>query len=236
MIQCIICNTIDTLYQFGLNKMRLKKRKSYNQLLVQLKKDKNITADKLAEIANVNIATLNSWLANSNTNKWRRLDKMQYYMIKSRLCFHSQNSFDAKDNILHFLHDIEIGLNIAYKSASSGSPISKDEKGFIKQAKDMLQIVRYGVLDLIPADKEEKSFLDSLQQEDCEDEVQKEEDFYFDFLSSINKNEILDLHYIKNKAPHTIACLLKFPTRFVERFIREEKEKTAEILVTKSSD
>lgn len=216
--------------------MLLKDRKSYNHLLIRLKMEQNITADKLAGIADVNISTLNSWLAKPNTNKWRRLDKVQYFIIKSRLCFHSQNSFDAKDNILHFLHDIEIGLNIAYKSASSGNPISKDEKGFIKQAKDMLQIVRYGVLDLIPADKEEREFLNSLQEEDCDNVVQKEEDFYFEFLSSINKKEVLDLHYIKNKSPFTIASLLKFPSRFVERLIHEDEQNTSEIYVTKSLD
>ncbi|WP_028389278.1 hypothetical protein [Legionella fairfieldensis] len=216
--------------------MLLKKRKSYNHLLIQLKKEKNITADKLAEIADVNIATLNSWLANPNTTKWRRLDKVQYYIIKSRLNFHSKTSYDAKDNILRFLHDIEIGLNIAFKSASLGTPISKYEKKFITQAKDMLQCVRYGILDLIPADKEEREYLNSIQQEELDEATKKEEDFYFEFLSSINKNEVLELHYIQNKSSFSIARLIKFPVRFVERLIREDKEKSSEIYVINSLD
>lgn len=214
--------------------MLLKQRKSYNHLLVQLKKDKNITAAQLAEIAGVSIATLNSWLANPNTNKWRRLDKTQYFIIKSRLWFHSQNSFDAKENILYFLHDIEIVLNIAHKSALSGTPIANNEKAFIKQAKDKLQMVRYGILDLIPTDNKEKEYLNSMQLKGSEHALQKEEDFYLEFLSSINKNEVLDLHYIKNKPAPTVAWLLKCPARFVERLIREDKENTSAILVSHS--
>lgn len=169
---------------------------------------------------------------NPNTIKWRRLDKTQYLIIKSKLFFHTQNSFDAKDNILHFLHDIGIVLNIAYKSASSGIPISRDDKKFIKQAKDMLEIVRYGVLDLIPADEEEIAFINSLKEKDYDEAIQKEEDFYFEFLSSININEVLDLHYKKDKSPRAIAFLVKFPIRFIERLIREDKEKDSERIVT----
>ena len=61
-----------------------KKKKSYNYHLIQLKKKEGLTAEKLAEVANVNLATLNSWLARPETKKWRRLDKDRYFYIKSK--------------------------------------------------------------------------------------------------------------------------------------------------------
>ncbi|HIF0226746.1 TPA: hypothetical protein ACXYKD_003715 [Legionella anisa] len=208
--------------------MLVKNKKSYNHLLIQLKQKENITADKLAEIANVNIATLNSWLANPNTKKWRRLDKDRYYFIKSKLYFSSQKSLDKKDNIRTFLHHIEMVLNIAHKSAVTGQSIPKEELKFIKQAKEMNQLIASSIFDLIPPDEEEKNLVESFTQKNDSEHIDMEEDFYLEFLASINKKEVLHLHYIKKQSPFLIAETLKFPTRLIERFIREDEEKNLE--------
>ncbi|WP_454783522.1 hypothetical protein [Legionella sp. WA2022007384] len=215
--------------------MLLKNKKSYNHLLIELKKKENITAEKLAELANVSVATLNSWLANPNTKKWRRLDKDRYYYIKAKLYFSSQNSFDKKDNIRTFLHHIDIALNIAHKSAVTGQSIPKEELQFIKQAKEMNQLIVSSIFDLIPTDEEEKNLIKSLMEEHDSEQISAEEEFYLEFLASINKKEVLELHYQEKQSPFIIAKTLKFPTRLIERLIREDEEeniKTLELMRT----
>lgn len=210
--------------------MLTKNKKSYNHLLIQLKQKENITAEKLAEVANVNLATLNAWLASPNTKKWRRLDKERFYLIKSRLYFCSQTSLDKKYSIRDFLHNIDMVLNIARKSALSGKPITGEELKFIDQAKEMNQLLAGSIFDLIPPDQQENDFIESLKQEDYSEDFELEEEFYRSFLSSINKKEVLDLHYKEKQSPLIIAITLNFPIRFIERLIHEDQERNYPVI------
>lgn len=202
-----------------------KKKKSYNYHLIQLKKKEGLTAEKLAEVANVNLATLNSWLARPETKKWRRLDKDRYFYIKSKLYFSSQSSLDKKDNIRCFLHHIEMALNVARKSATSGKAIPKEELQFIDQAKEMNQLIASSIFDLIPSDEEEKKFIESFVQKNDSEHIDSEEEYYLEFLSSVSSRDVLHLHYIEEQTPFMIANTLKVPTRFIEKLINEDRKR-----------
>lgn len=63
-----------------------------------------------------------------------------------------------------------------------------------------------------------------MQKNDSE-HIDMEEAFYLEFLASINKKEVLHLHYVEKQSPFLIAETLKLSTRFVARIIRENEEK-----------
>jgi len=144
-------------------------KKAYNHLLIELKNKKNITAEKLAELGNVNLSTMNSWLANSENKNWRRLKKESFYLIKSRVIFNkSPDSLNKKDDIRFYLRSISDALNIAKNSVYSEKPIQREDLKFINQALEMSQLIFWSLEDLIPADQQETEYFNSLQQEETQ--------------------------------------------------------------------
>lgn len=144
--------------------MELIKKKAYNHLLTELKDQEHLTNEKLATLANVSIATLNSWLTNPEHKKWRRLNKERFYLIKSRVLFGKDSgSWDQKGNISFYLQNINDALNIAKNSIHSGKSIPQDDLEFIDQALEMSQLIYWSLDDLIPADEKEVEYLNSLE-------------------------------------------------------------------------
>lgn len=71
----------------GFIELKIKNKKSYNHLLIDLKNKESITAEKLAELGGVNLATINSWLSKPEHKNWRRLNKDRFYLINSKVLF-----------------------------------------------------------------------------------------------------------------------------------------------------
>lgn len=149
--------------------MLTKNKKAYNHLLIELKNREKITAEKLAELGNVNLSTVNSWLANPENKNWRRLNKDRFYLIKSKVLFNkSSDSRNKKDDIRFYLHSINIALNAAKNSVYSGNPVPRNELGFINQALEMSQLIFWSLEDLIPADQQEIEYFNNLHQDEDE--------------------------------------------------------------------
>ncbi|HHF7374213.1 hypothetical protein [Legionella bozemanae] len=73
-------------------------------------------------------------------------------------------------------------LNITHKSAVTGQSIPKEKLKFIKQAKEMNQLIASSIFDLISPDEEEKNLIDSFTQKNDSEHIDMEEEFTWSFL------------------------------------------------------
>lgn len=55
----------------------------------------------------------------------------------------------------------------------------------------------------------EKNLIESFMQKNDSEHIDMEEAFYLEFLASINKKEVLHLHYVEKQSPFLIAETLK---------------------------
>ncbi|KTC69549.1 hypothetical protein [Legionella bozemanae] len=69
----------------------------------------------------------------------------------------------------------------------------------------MNQLIASSIFDLIPPDEEEKNLFEFCRQKNDSEHIDMEEEFYLEFLASINKKEVLHLHYMEKQSPFLIS-------------------------------
>lgn len=147
--------------------MREIAERAYNEELILLKEKKKLTADKLSKLSSININTIKSWLVNPLSTKWRKLDRNIFYLIKSKIVFiDDKNSLDQRGHTEFLSGLIDDALLLAKNSILSKQPLNESDLSFINQALEINGILRWRIDALIPKDKEEIEYFESLKADD----------------------------------------------------------------------
>ncbi|MCW8472351.1 hypothetical protein OQJ19_17100 [Fluoribacter gormanii] len=205
-------------------------KKAYNHLLIELKNKENVTAEKLAELGNVNLSTVNSWLAKPENKNWRRLSKERFYLIKSKILFSkSTNSLDKKDDIRFYLRSIKDALNIAKNSSYTSSPIAKDDLKFINQALEMSELIFWSLEDLIPPDTQEIHYYKSATRDEPLNTPSSKSQHAKYLLNianreyNIDQKELLRLHFLEGVPKLELSKKFNAPLSLIDIMIDQDR-------------
>lgn len=161
--------------------------KAYNEELIQLKTEKQLTAIKLSQLVDININTIKSWLVNPSSTKWRKLDRSIFYLIKSKLVFiDDKNSFGQRSNAEFLSGLIDDALLMAKHSILSKQPLTDDDLSFINQALEVNGILRWRLDSLVRMDQEEIEYFENLADDNFSISDEKKNDESIFMVSHIS--------------------------------------------------
>jgi transcriptional regulator with XRE-family HTH domain len=150
---------------------------AFNEKLIDLKKEKGLTASKLAELAGINIDTIKSWLVDPESKKWRKLSREMFYLIKSKILFlDDKKSLDHRSHVQFLSNLVDTALLIAKNSIINKQPLEESDLTYIEQAMEVNGILSWHLHNIIPADQEEIDHIELLKNDntDYNEETEQE--------------------------------------------------------------